>query len=184
MELMIQSQKKILKKIESKELAPPEDPNIKTLYIGNISEDISSDDLRSKFYYFGEIKSISIKIMQNCAFIEFTSREAAEAAAETLNNNLEIRGMPLKVSWAKSHKEEVNMNNPPPLPGSYESRNEGLYYPSMDPKRLGSYVQLGPKKPTYHQDDDHIQTSITNTSIPIVNTAPEVDDDEEENNED
>jgi len=145
-----------------------------------------------KFYYFGEIKSISIKLSQNCAFIEFTSRDAAEAAAEQLNNNLEIKGIQLKLSWAKSHKDENNTN----YTGSIGPGREGFLYPSMDPKRLGSYVPVGPKKPlsltnenNTGDETEHYQTSITNNlsyTVPSVNTAPEVDDDEEndeENNE-
>jgi hypothetical protein len=39
---------------------------------------------------------------QRCAFIEFTTREAAEAAIMKLYNNLIVHGTFLRLSWAKS----------------------------------------------------------------------------------
>jgi len=57
---------------------------------------------RSHFYQFGEIQSITLVSKQNCAFVNFASRSAAEAAAEKSANKLTIRGQRLKVLWGKS----------------------------------------------------------------------------------
>jgi len=151
--------------------------------------------LRSRFYCFGEIKSITIKLSQGCAFIEFTSRDAAEAAAESLHNNLDVNGISLKLSWAKPQRE--NDYTPPP-PGSYDYGE--MVYPSMDPQRLGS-APIGPMKPPSQQgpmkppsfqkeNEDKSETSKPTTSsmystmmintAPMVNTAPEVEEDEDE----
>jgi pre-mRNA-splicing factor RBM22/SLT11 len=164
--------KKMLKKMESKELTTPEDPSIKTLYIGNVDERITVQKLESKFYYYGEIKNISIKLNQNCAFIEFTTRDAAESAAEQLHNNLIIDGISLKLSWAKPHREDYSSNPPP----GYNNSNDD-YYPSMDPQRLGS-VPLGPQLPRSRasKEDSTFIPPLINTT-PNVNTAPDVGDD-------
>lgn len=37
-------------------LPPPEDKTISTLYIGNLSDGIQEETLRSHFYQFGEIR--------------------------------------------------------------------------------------------------------------------------------
>lgn len=41
-------------------------------------------DLRDAFYTFGELRSIRIVPGKDFAFVQFTTREAAEAAAEQL----------------------------------------------------------------------------------------------------
>ena len=45
---------------------------------------------RNHFYQFGEIRNISIVAKQQCAFVQFTSRTAAEQAAEKSFNKVVI----------------------------------------------------------------------------------------------
>lgn len=63
-------------------LTPPEDRTITTLYVGGLTEGMTEQDLRDHFYQFGELRSVSVHAKQSCAFVQFTSREAAERAAE------------------------------------------------------------------------------------------------------
>lgn len=37
-------------------LPPPEDKTVTTLYIGNLPDNISEDELRGHFYQYGEIR--------------------------------------------------------------------------------------------------------------------------------
>lgn len=83
-------------------LTPPEDRTITTLYIGGVSEDISESDLRDHFYQFGELRSVSVHYKQHCAFLQFTTRDAAERAAERCYDRLILRGHRLTVNWGKS----------------------------------------------------------------------------------
>lgn len=62
---------------------------------------------------------------QNCAFVTFTSRPAAETAAERSYNKLIIKGRRLKIMWGKSQAEKpktsgekgFNLTPVPGLPG-------------------------------------------------------------------
>jgi len=129
-----------LKRVQSKELQTPDDTDIKTLYIGNVDKRITEQDLRDHFYYFGEIKSIKLVPAQHCAFIEFTTRDACEAAVQKLFNRLIVNGVFLKIAWAKPQQlaEKLAASNLPPPPPQHG--NSG-YYPSMDPERLGAVPQ-------------------------------------------
>jgi len=133
--------KKLLKRVQSGELQTPDDTDIKTLYIGNVDRRIIEQDLRDHFYYFGEIKSIKIVPTQHCAFIEFTTRDACEAAVQKLYNRLIVNGVFLRIAWAKPQQlyfgggaGEKSNNLPPPQ----NNQNNQSYYPSMDPERLGA----------------------------------------------
>lgn len=48
---------------------------------------------RAHFYQFGEIQGIHIAQKQKCAFVTFTTRDAAERAADGSFNKTVIRGV-------------------------------------------------------------------------------------------
>lgn len=106
-------------------LEVPEDKNITTLYVGNLGEKIGEKELKDHFYQYGEIRSINVVSKQQCAFIQFTSRHAAEAAAEKSFNKLIINGRRLNIKWGKSQgqtgvpeeKEEDETPDLEPVPG-------------------------------------------------------------------
>eukprot|EP01127_Copromyxa_protea_P001247 TRINITY_DN11288_c0_g1_i1.p1 TRINITY_DN11288_c0_g1~~TRINITY_DN11288_c0_g1_i1.p1 ORF type:complete len:373 (-),score=79.03 TRINITY_DN11288_c0_g1_i1:89-1111(-) len=135
--------KKMMQRVGESPAAPPEDTTIKTLYVGNVDSKISESDLKDYFYYFGEISSITMLAEQRCAFIEFTTREAAEAAISKLYNNLIVHGTFLRLAWAKptqlgASKDELRAVNAGGLVGNR------TYYPSMDPERLGARPDMPP----------------------------------------
>lgn len=81
---------------------PPEDKSITTLYIGSVNEQIDEKDLRDYFYQFGEIRSLNVVRKSNCAFVQYTTRTAAEAAIEKAFQKLTIHGIRLAVRWGRS----------------------------------------------------------------------------------
>ncbi|XP_051534390.1 pre-mRNA-splicing factor RBM22-like [Myxocyprinus asiaticus] len=83
-------------------LDPPEDKTITTLYIGGLGENVTDSELRNHFYQFGEIRTITIVQKQQCAFIQFATRQAAETAAEKSFNKLIVNGRRLNVKWGRS----------------------------------------------------------------------------------
>ncbi|KAK9095641.1 hypothetical protein Scep_027110 [Stephania cephalantha] len=167
---------------EMPSLVPPEDESIKTLYVGGLNERISEQELRDEFYGHGEIESVRMVLQRACAFVTYTTREAAEKAAEELSNKLVIRGLRLKLLWGKSlaakaelenHDDEAarqaalahggmlpravisqQQNQQVPPPGTQDQpppmhyfnippllpSARALYYPSMDPQRMGALV--------------------------------------------
>lgn len=87
-------------------LEPPEDKNITTLYAGNLSEDITEPQIRDNFYQYGEIRSVALVPRQQCAFIQYTKRSAAEMAAEKTFNKLVMHGRKVSIKWAHSQAKQ------------------------------------------------------------------------------
>jgi len=123
---------KMLKRAEKMpKLEPPPDKTITTLYVGGIDERFKEQDLRDYFYQFGEIRSIVIASSKNCGFVCYTTRAAAEHAAERSFNKAIIKGKRVKILWGKSQEElsagkadkniEDKYNPVPGLPGPLPS---------------------------------------------------------------
>ena len=86
---------------EMPSLNPPDDESVKTLYVGGLDARITEQDLKDQFYAHGEIESIRLVPQRACAFVSYTTREAAEKAAEELSNRLIVKGLRLKLMWGK-----------------------------------------------------------------------------------
>lgn len=66
-------------------LEPPEDKTICTLFVGGVAPEMSEADIRDVFYSHGELQSVKKVDSRSCAFVTYTTRAAAEAAAEALS---------------------------------------------------------------------------------------------------
>uniref|UniRef100_A0A5F5PYK3 Pre-mRNA-splicing factor RBM22 n=1 Tax=Equus caballus TaxID=9796 RepID=A0A5F5PYK3_HORSE len=95
-------------------LDPPEDKTITTLYVGGLGDTITETDLRNHFYQFGEIRTITVVQRQQCAFIQFATRQAAEVAAEKSFNKLIVNGRRLNVKWGRFWATHVPPNGTTP----------------------------------------------------------------------
>jgi pre-mRNA-splicing factor RBM22/SLT11 len=117
-------------------LTPPEDKDITTLYIGNLdAQRVSEEDLKGTFYSYGELRSIKVVPHQNCAFITYTTRTAAEAAAEALFNKCFVNGVFLRISWGK----------PASAQPSYATDNQDTYFSlPVAPPGIPSYAAQTP----------------------------------------
>ncbi|PHH78748.1 hypothetical protein CDD80_6299 [Ophiocordyceps camponoti-rufipedis] len=78
---------------------PPGDKKIMSLFVTGIEDDLPEYKLRDYFKTYGKIKSLVCSHMSHCAFINFETREAAEAAAEACQGRAVIAGCPLRVRW-------------------------------------------------------------------------------------
>ncbi|XP_047196632.1 pre-mRNA-splicing factor RBM22 [Hippoglossus stenolepis] len=132
-------------------LDPPDDKSIFTLYIGGLGDTVTDGDLRNHFYQFGEIRTITIVQRQQCAFIQFATRQSAETAAEKSFNKLIINGRRLTVKWGRSQaargkegiKEGVSemgtrLDPVPGLPGALPPP------PALDEETTSHYFNLDP----------------------------------------
>ncbi|KAL0275130.1 UNVERIFIED_CONTAM: hypothetical protein PYX00_003087 [Menopon gallinae] len=107
-------------------LEPPEDKTVTTLYVGNLSDRITEKDLQDHFYQYGEIRSITVLAKQQCAFVQFTSRSAAELAAERTFNKLILCGRRMTIRWGRSQgrqsatadSDDLDLEPVPGLPGA------------------------------------------------------------------
>ena len=76
------------------------------IYVGNLSRDVTDEDLRQAFEAFGEVSSINIikdrfsGESRGFGFVEMPSKTEAEAAIEAMNEQ-DMKGRAIKVNEAK-----------------------------------------------------------------------------------
>jgi len=144
------------------ELTPPEDEGICSLWIGGLPPDapgmaqVTKQDLHDAFYAYGEIGEIKMMPERRCAIVTYTMRKAAEEAASSLHKKLSVKGVKLKLWWARSpsgasrgdagrgaaHVPPAGSMPPPghmPPPGQHGS----VMYPSMNPSAMGARPDRG-----------------------------------------
>ena len=86
---------------QSKDILPPADPNITSLFVTGVEDDLPEHAIRSFFNPFGTIRSLVCSHRAHCAFVNFATREGAERAAEACQGKATIQGCPLRVQWGK-----------------------------------------------------------------------------------
>lgn len=64
---------------------------------------------RNHFYQFGEIRTVTVVQRQQCAFIQFATRQAAEVAAEKSFNKLIVNGRRLNVKWGRYEQDSSKL---------------------------------------------------------------------------
>ena len=80
------------------------------IYIGNLSFEVTEDDLRSAFEDFGSVDSVKIITdkytgrSKGFAFVEMTDNDEAKAAISDMNDK-EFMGRNLKVNEARPRTE-------------------------------------------------------------------------------
>ncbi|MCA9735383.1 RNA-binding protein [candidate division KSB1 bacterium] len=76
------------------------------LYVGNMSYEVSEDDLKALFAEYGEVESVNMIIdrqtgrSKGFAFVEMPSNSEADQAVKNLNGH-DLKGRKLKVNQAK-----------------------------------------------------------------------------------
>lgn len=81
------------------------------IYIGNISRDLSEDELREAFAAYGQVSSVNIikdkftGEYRGFAFVEMPVKEEAEAAISGLNGR-ELKGRALNVNEARPRTDD------------------------------------------------------------------------------
>jgi pre-mRNA-splicing factor RBM22/SLT11 len=83
------------------DILPPSDPNITSLFITGVEDDLPEHQLRTFFSPFGTLRSLVCSHRSHCAFINYATRQGAEAAAEACQGKAVIAGCPLRVQWGR-----------------------------------------------------------------------------------
>ncbi|KAF7930533.1 uncharacterized protein EAE98_004933 [Botrytis deweyae] len=83
------------------DILPPSDKSITSLFITGVEDDLPEYKIRDFFSPYGKLRSLVCSHMSHCAFINYATREGAEAAAEALQGKAIIAGCPLRVQWGR-----------------------------------------------------------------------------------
>jgi RNA recognition motif-containing protein len=70
------------------------------LWIGNISNEVTEEELLAEFERFGKIESIRVLRNKTCAFVNFTTVEEASAALQDLQGK-KLGNMAIKINFGK-----------------------------------------------------------------------------------
>ncbi|KAJ4865359.1 RNA recognition motif domain-containing protein [Trichoderma breve] len=84
-----------------KDWLPPDDPNIMSLFVTGVEDDLPEHKLRDFFKVHGKIKSLVCSHMSHCAFINYETRDGAEKAAAACQGRAVIAGCPLRIRWGQ-----------------------------------------------------------------------------------
>jgi RNA recognition motif-containing protein len=80
------------------------------LYVGNLSYDVSEDDLRTAFAEYGSVDSCNLIMDRDTGrskgfgFVEMANNSEADAAIKGLNDT-SLKGRPIKVNQARPRSE-------------------------------------------------------------------------------
>jgi pre-mRNA-splicing factor RBM22/SLT11 len=83
---------------------PPRDPNVASLFITGVEDDLPEHEIRTHFAQYGQLRSVVCSHRAHCAYINYVKRQDAETAAETLKGKVVIKGCPMKVTWGRPKK--------------------------------------------------------------------------------
>ncbi|KAJ1772446.1 Pre-mRNA-splicing factor slt11 [Coemansia sp. RSA 1813] len=81
-------------------LTAPADKSITSLFVMGM-DGLAQADLRNHFGAYGELKSVAVVPRGNCAFVNFTSRAGAEAAAKAALGGCVVKNKSVRLAWAK-----------------------------------------------------------------------------------
>jgi cold-inducible RNA-binding protein len=101
------------------------------LYVGNISFNLSSQDIRTAFSEFGRVESADVIYdrttgrSRGFAFVHMVSNDEAESAIEGLHGQI-LDGRPLVVSESKPSIQNAVRNNY--APPDYRNDPTSTYY--------------------------------------------------------
>jgi len=80
---------------------PPNDPNIKSLFVVGVEDDLPEYKIREFFAEFGTLQSVVCSHRAHCAYINYTDRRNAEKAADSCHGKAIVSGCPLRVTWGR-----------------------------------------------------------------------------------
>ncbi|MCJ1289510.1 Pre-mRNA-splicing factor slt11 [Xylographa carneopallida] len=83
------------------DILPPRDHNVTSLFVTGVEDDLPEHAIRTFFTPFGTLRSVVCSHRAHCAFINYATREGAEAAAEACQGKAVISGCPLRVQWGR-----------------------------------------------------------------------------------
>lgn len=87
--------------IRAEDIRPPQDRNITSLLVTGVEDDLPEHELRTFFAKFGTLRSLICSHRAHSAFVNYQTRQGAEAAADVCQGKAVVKGVPLRVQWGK-----------------------------------------------------------------------------------
>uniref|UniRef100_A0A5B7BFT1 Putative oligouridylate-binding protein 1B isoform X1 n=1 Tax=Davidia involucrata TaxID=16924 RepID=A0A5B7BFT1_DAVIN len=99
------------------EEAPENNPAYTTVYVGNLSHEVTQAELHCQFHALGAgvIEEVRIQRDKGFGFVRYHTHEEAALAIQTANGKI-VRGRPMKCSWGSKPTPPGTASNPLPPP--------------------------------------------------------------------
>jgi len=112
----------------------------RALWIGNVSDKITEDELKREFEQFGKIESIRVLRNKTCAFVNFMNVEEASAALQALQGK-KLGNMAIKINFGKPQTAIPKSMNP------LDPMNQQFLAPGFFPPEYAAYGMPGVMPP-------------------------------------
>ncbi|KAA8528205.1 hypothetical protein F0562_035544 [Nyssa sinensis] len=99
------------------EEAPENNPAYTTVYVGNLSHEVTQAELHCQFHAIGAgvLEEVRIQRDKGFGFVRYHTHEEAALAIQTANGRI-VRGKPMKCSWGSKPTPPGTASNPLPPP--------------------------------------------------------------------
>jgi len=143
--------KKYLGQLKDKntKLDPPHDTSITTLWVGRLDESVSESDVRDAIISFlppgVTAQQINVHILRQakCAFLQFESRDVAEAVALRVQRKLMVAGNVCPFDWAKPKTTDSGSGPNEGERGVKRARTEMPPPPGLESAPVSAYSLQG-----------------------------------------
>lgn len=105
----------------AEDILPPADPNVTSLFVTGVEDDLPEHAVKEFFSRFGQLRSLICSHRSHCAFVNYAARDRAEAAAKACQGKAVVQGCPLRVRWGKP-KPLDNLDREERLKNAQEGR--------------------------------------------------------------
>ncbi|XP_037495244.1 oligouridylate-binding protein 1 isoform X2 [Jatropha curcas] len=97
--------------------APENNPAYTTVYVGNLSHEVTQAELHCQFHALGAgvIEEVRVQRDKGFGFVRYNAHEEAASAIQMANGKL-VRGKPMKCSWGSKPTPPGTASNPLPPP--------------------------------------------------------------------
>ncbi|GMY17697.1 oligouridylate-binding protein 1B-like [Fagus crenata] len=99
------------------EEAPENNPAYTTVYVGNLSHEVTQAELHCQFHALGAgvLEEVRVQRDKGFGFVRYNTHEEAASAIQMSNGRI-IRGKPIKCSWGSKPTPPGTASNPLPPP--------------------------------------------------------------------
>ena len=139
------------------DILPPRDRNITSLFVTGVEDDLPEHAIRTFFTPFGTLRSVVCSHRAHCAFINYATREGAEAAAEGCQGRAVIAGCPLRVQWGRPRPLD-NMEKEERMATARQGRDTAAAIAASDGENSRSAIEGDTSALTLKEGEDLIRS--------------------------